>query len=61
MTAQRNHCGDGWRGAGRVQEIGERLYVSLNTVKTHQRAVYRKLNVEHRNAAVSRARELDLL
>jgi LuxR family maltose regulon positive regulatory protein len=43
------------------REIGERLYVSLNTVKTHQRAVYRKLNVEHRSAAVSRARELDLL
>ena len=43
------------------REIGERLYVSLNTVKTHQRAVYRKLNVEHRNAAVSRARELGLL
>lgn len=43
------------------REIGERLYVSLNTVKTHQRAVYRKLGVEHRGAAVSRARELGLL
>ena len=43
------------------REIGARLYVSLNTVKTHQRAVYRKLSVEHRNAAVSRARELGLL
>ena len=43
------------------REIGERLYVSLNTVKTHQRAVYRKLGVEHRRAAVSRARELGLL
>lgn len=43
------------------REIGERLYVSLNTVKTHQRAVYRKLRVEHRSAAVSRARELGLL
>jgi len=42
-------------------EIGARLYVSLNTVKTHQRAVYRKLSVEHRSAAVSRARELGLL
>lgn len=42
-------------------EIGARLYVSLNTVKTHQRAVYRKLSVEHRGEAVSRARELDLL
>nr|WP_240562927.1 LuxR C-terminal-related transcriptional regulator [Mycobacterium sp. IS-1264] len=43
------------------REIGARLYVSLNTVKTHQRAVYRKLGVEHRGAAVSRARELGLL
>jgi LuxR family maltose regulon positive regulatory protein len=42
-------------------EIGQRLYVSLNTVKTHQRAVYRKLRVEHRSAAVSRAQELGLL
>jgi len=43
------------------REIGARLYVSLNTVKSHQRAVYRKLRVEHRSAAVSRARELGLL
>ena len=43
------------------REIGARLYVSLNTVKTHQRAVYRKLGVEYRGAAVSRARELGLL
>jgi LuxR family maltose regulon positive regulatory protein len=43
------------------REIGQRLYVSLNTVKTHQRAVYRKLGVENRSAAVSRARELGLL
>ncbi|MFP1154307.1 LuxR C-terminal-related transcriptional regulator [Mycobacterium sherrisii] len=43
------------------REIGARLYVSLNTVKTHQRAVYRKLGVAHRGAAVSRARELGLL
>ena len=43
------------------REIGARLYVSLNTVKTHQRAVYRKLRVERRGAAVSRARELSLL
>jgi LuxR family maltose regulon positive regulatory protein len=43
------------------REIGARLYVSLNTVKTHQRAIYRKLRVEYRGAAVSRARELGLL
>jgi LuxR family maltose regulon positive regulatory protein len=43
------------------REIGARLYVSLNTVKTHQRAVYRKLGVEHRGAAVTRARDLGLM
>jgi LuxR family maltose regulon positive regulatory protein len=42
------------------REIGQRLYVSLNTVKTHQRALYRKLGVENRGAAVTRARELGL-
>jgi LuxR family maltose regulon positive regulatory protein len=42
------------------REIGQRLYVSLNTVKTHQRALYRKLGVENRHAAVIRARELGL-
>jgi LuxR family maltose regulon positive regulatory protein len=43
------------------REIGQRLYVSLNTVKTHQRALYRKLGAENRAAAVARARELGLL
>jgi LuxR family maltose regulon positive regulatory protein len=43
------------------REIGQRLYVSLNTVKTHQRALYRKLGAEDRAAAVARARELGLL
>ncbi|MEW2482883.1 LuxR C-terminal-related transcriptional regulator [Mycobacterium sp. NPDC049093] len=43
------------------REIGERLYVSLNTVKTHQRALYRKLGVDSRDSAVARARELGLL
>jgi LuxR family maltose regulon positive regulatory protein len=43
------------------REIGERLYVSLNTVKSHQRALYRKLGVDNRAAAVERARGLGLL
>jgi LuxR family maltose regulon positive regulatory protein len=43
------------------REIGQRLYVSLNTVKTHQRALHRKLGVEDRRAAVTRAREFGLL
>ena len=37
------------------REIGQRLYVSLNTVKTHQRALYRKLGVENRAEAVARS------
>ncbi|ABK71604.1 LuxR family transcriptional regulator [Mycolicibacterium smegmatis] len=43
------------------RDIGQRLYVSLNTVKTHQRAIYRKLGVDNRNSAVARGRELGLL
>jgi LuxR family maltose regulon positive regulatory protein len=43
------------------REIGQRLYVSLNTVKTHQRAVYRKLGVADRSAAIKRAQGLGLL
>lgn len=42
-------------------EIAQALFVSVNTVKTHQRAIYRKLGVNGRRAAVNRARELDLL
>ena len=37
------------------------LFVSVNTVKTHLKAIYRKLDVEDRRSAVRRARELELL
>ena len=42
------------------QEIGERLYVSKNTVKTQAYSAYRKLGVSTRSDAVIRARELGL-
>jgi LuxR family maltose regulon positive regulatory protein len=42
-------------------EIAAELYVSVNTVKTHQRAVYRKLGAAGRREAVHRARALGLL
>jgi LuxR family maltose regulon positive regulatory protein len=43
------------------REIGEALYVSFNTVKTHVKSIFRKLDVATRLDAVSRARELRLL
>jgi LuxR family maltose regulon positive regulatory protein len=41
--------------------IAESLFVSLNTLRTHTRNIYAKLEVGSRRAAVSRARELGLL
>jgi LuxR family transcriptional regulator, maltose regulon positive regulatory protein len=43
------------------REIGRQLYVSINTVRTHIQAVYRKLGVATRAEAVALARELGLL
>ena len=43
------------------REIAAELYVSLNTVKTHASAVYRKLGVSDRKSAVQTARDLRLL
>jgi LuxR family maltose regulon positive regulatory protein len=44
-----------------TQEIAAELCVSINTVKTHIAAVYRKLPAEGRHDAVARARQLELL
>ena len=42
-------------------EIARRLYISLNTLRTHTKNVYAKLGVNSRRAAVTRAGELGLL
>ncbi len=44
-----------------IREMGARLYVSENTVRTHRRAVYRKLGVHSRVEAVARATALGIL
>jgi LuxR family maltose regulon positive regulatory protein len=42
-------------------EIARELYVSINTVNTHIRNIYSKLDARDRSSAVHRARELRLL
>jgi len=43
------------------REIGSELYVSVNTVKSHTRSLFRKLGVASRADAVVRGRELGLI
>ncbi|MFL6096450.1 MAG: LuxR C-terminal-related transcriptional regulator [Blastococcus sp.] len=42
-------------------DIARRLFVSLNTVRTHTKNIYAKLGVNNRRAAVRRAAELQLV
>lgn len=44
-----------------TEEIAEKMFVSVNTVRTHIRSILRKLGVNRRNAAVRKARELGLV
>ena len=43
------------------REIGARLYVSRNTVKTQAISVYRKLGVSSRSDAIDQAAQLGLV
>ncbi len=43
------------------QEMCERLFLALSTVKGHNRNIFGKLQVQRRTEAVARARELGLL
>ena len=41
-----------------TRQIAAEMFVSVNTVKTHVRAILRKLSAKRRHEAVRRAREL---
>jgi LuxR family maltose regulon positive regulatory protein len=43
------------------REIAGELHLSFNTIKTHTRNIYRKLGVDERAQAISRARDLNLI
>ncbi|MCJ7520124.1 MAG: LuxR C-terminal-related transcriptional regulator [Anaerolineaceae bacterium] len=43
------------------REIGERLFLALDTIKGHNRKIFDKLQVQSRTEAVVRARELGML
>ena len=43
------------------QEIADRLFLALSTVKGYTRTLFDKLQVQRRTEAIARARELDLL
>ena len=43
------------------KEIGQKLFLSLNTVQFHVKSIYRKLLVNKRVQAIEKAREMDLI
>ncbi len=43
------------------QEIAEKLFISLSTVKTHSSNLFLKLDVKRRTQAIQKAKELNIL
>jgi LuxR family maltose regulon positive regulatory protein len=49
------------QGTLSLREIGQELFLSANTIKTHARAIYRKLGVSTRQEAVERGHQMGIL
>ena len=43
------------------QQIADKLFISLNTIKTHTTNIYSKLGVKSRTQAISKAKSLNLI
>lgn len=43
------------------QEIALRLFVSLNTIKTHSKNLFEKMDVERRTQAIDKAKKLSII
>ena len=43
------------------EEIGSRLFVSLNTIKTHSSKIFEKMDVQRRTQAIEKAKRLGLI
>jgi ATP/maltotriose-dependent transcriptional regulator MalT len=48
------------RGLG-YEEIGQQLFLSLNTIQSHVKSIYRKLLVNKRVQAIERGREMNMI
>jgi LuxR family maltose regulon positive regulatory protein len=49
------------QGTASQREIGEALFLSINTIKAYNKSLYRKLAVSSRQEAVATARGLGLI
>lgn len=61
LTARQLDVLQGIEKGQTLREISDAQHLSMNTVKTHAAALYRRLGVSSRDAAVARAREAGLL